>query len=74
LGYKFALAYGVILALLSFISDVSVSLFKRNAGVKDASDVLPGHGGVLDRMDSYILTAPVVYMFWTLVSKQIETL
>lgn len=68
LGYRFALLYGTSLALLSFVSDVSVSLFKRNAGVKDTGRVLPGHGGVLDRLDSYILTAPAVYMFWSLVA------
>eukprot|EP00603_Paraphysomonas_imperforata_P005908 CAMPEP_0114439430 /NCGR_PEP_ID=MMETSP0103-20121206/15191_1 /TAXON_ID=37642 ORGANISM="Paraphysomonas imperforata, Strain PA2" /NCGR_SAMPLE_ID=MMETSP0103 /ASSEMBLY_ACC=CAM_ASM_000201 /LENGTH=377 /DNA_ID=CAMNT_0001610185 /DNA_START=145 /DNA_END=1280 /DNA_ORIENTATION=- len=66
LGHKFAVLYGTSMALLSFVSDVSVSLFKRNAGVKDTGQVLPGHGGVLDRMDSYLLTAPAVYMFWTL--------
>lgn len=73
LGYKFAVFYGTSLALLSFVSDVSVSLFKRNAGVKDTGWILPGHGGVLDRLDSYILTAPAVYMFWTSLTRYLET-
>jgi phosphatidate cytidylyltransferase len=38
-------------------------MIKRDAGAKDASDIIPGHGGVLDRMDSFILTAPVVYYY-----------
>lgn len=64
LGTRFAIFYGTLLALLSVVSDISISIFKRNAGVKDSGQILPGHGGVLDRMDSYILTAPVVYLFW----------
>ena len=65
LGYAFSVLYGTGLALTAFSSDVSVSLFKRNAGVKDSGRILPGHGGVLDRVDSFILTAPLVYLFWS---------
>jgi phosphatidate cytidylyltransferase len=66
LGVLFSLLYGTLLAVLSFTSDVSVSMLKRNAGVKDSGRVLPGHGGVLDRMDSYLLSAPVIFFLWTL--------
>jgi phosphatidate cytidylyltransferase len=53
---------------LSQVSDPIESLFKRAADKKDSSSLLPGHGGILDRVDSYILCAPVlfyiIYYFW----------
>ncbi|MDR0775165.1 MAG: phosphatidate cytidylyltransferase [Azonexus sp.] len=56
----------VLLALtaLSIIGDLFESLLKRNAGIKDSSNVLPGHGGVLDRIDSLTSTLPVVAVLW----------
>ena len=69
LGPVFSLLYGVFLTLLALASDLSVSLWKRHAGVKDSGSLLPGHGGVLDRMDSYLLTGPGVYVWWTLWSR-----
>ena len=61
-----------VLALLgvtaiSVIGDLYESLLKRKAGIKDSSNVLPGHGGVLDRIDSLTSTLPVVALFWLLV-------
>lgn len=56
-----ALLLGVIVIALSQFSDLSESLFKRNVQVKDSGNLLPGHGGILDRFDSFLLTAPVYY-------------
>lgn len=54
-----ALVAGVVTALLAQLGDLSVSLLKRRFDVKDASGLLPGHGGVLDRIDGMLLVAPV---------------
>jgi phosphatidate cytidylyltransferase len=52
---------------ISIIGDLYESLLKRKAGIKDSSNILPGHGGVLDRIDSLTSTLPVVALFWLLV-------
>ena len=46
------------------MGDLSESLIKRDAGVKDSSDILPGHGGMLDRFDGYIFAIPVAYYYF----------
>ena len=45
------------------MSDIAESMIKRAVGAKDSSNLLPGHGGIMDRFDSYIFLAPVVYYF-----------
>ncbi len=55
---------GILITFFAQIGDLSESLLKRDAGVKDSGDSLPGHGGFLDRADSYILSAPIAYYFF----------
>ena len=54
---------GAIAGVAGPLGDFSESLFKRQAGVKDSSHLIPGHGGAFDRLDSFIFVAPVVYLF-----------
>ncbi|GMI16727.1 hypothetical protein TrLO_g3775 [Triparma laevis f. longispina] len=53
--------HGVILALLGLVGDLTASMLKRDAGLKDFGDLIPEHGGVLDRVDSFIFSAPYAY-------------
>ena len=58
----FFLVISVIISIVEQLSDLLESKFKRIFGVKDSGDIIPGHGGVLDRLDGIILVAPLVWL------------
>jgi phosphatidate cytidylyltransferase len=61
LTLKDAVILGIVIAVAGQFSDIAESLIKRDGNVKDSGKIIPGHGGVFDRFDSYIFTAPAVY-------------
>jgi phosphatidate cytidylyltransferase len=58
-----AAAVGALLGAVGQIGDLSESFLKRSAGAKDAGYIIPGHGGVLDRLDSLLFNVPALY-YW----------
>jgi phosphatidate cytidylyltransferase len=63
LPLKVALPLAFVMNVLGVLGDLTESALKRGAGAKDAARILPGHGGLLDRLDSLLFNAPVIYYF-----------
>lgn len=67
LSFGQAILLGLLVSIFGQIGDLLESLFKRNMGVKESGKLLPGHGGLLDRMDSVVFAGIVVYLFYIIV-------
>jgi len=57
------IAFGIIIGVFGQIGDLIESLIKRDAGVKDSSSIIPGHGGFFDRFDSLLFSVPIIYLY-----------
>ena len=63
LPLKWALPLALVMTIVGILGDLTESALKRGAGAKDAANILPGHGGILDRLDSLLFNAPLIYYF-----------
>ena len=61
------LLLGLVVAAAATFGDLAESLLKRDVGIKDMSGMLPGHGGVLDRIDSLLFVAPATFLFFRII-------
>jgi phosphatidate cytidylyltransferase len=59
---NFVLLVGVLVNLIGQAGDLFESMFKRDKGIKDSGNLIPGHGGMLDRVDAIIFSAPIMYL------------
>ncbi len=70
-GLLFSVTLALIIAVLSVYGDIFESLLKRKANVKDSGNIIPGHGGLLDRMDGYLPTFPILVLMFYIYSANV---
>ncbi|MEI7812498.1 MAG: phosphatidate cytidylyltransferase [Ignavibacteria bacterium] len=63
ISFENSLIIGILVGIVGQLGDLVESLLKRDAGVKDSSNFIPGHGGIFDRFDSLLMSAPAVYLY-----------
>jgi phosphatidate cytidylyltransferase len=62
---------GFLCGIASEVGDLAASYIKRYTGIKDFGNIIPGHGGILDRFDSILFTAPIIYYYFVIVGEMI---
>ena len=63
---------GFLISVFGVIGDLIASMFKRSTGIKDTGNIIPGHGGIIDRLDSVIFAAPFIYLYLKFITENVS--